>query len=80
MGKKIADLNPDLVGKLLNNCLTIPFCLACLEVTLGYFKLFLFSGYTAGRIIMAMVCKYAILVSFNTVYIISSEIFPTSVR
>ncbi|XP_028398822.1 organic cation transporter protein-like [Dendronephthya gigantea] len=37
-------------------------------------------GYTAGRIIMAMVCKYAILVSFNAVYIISSELFPTSVR
>ncbi|XP_028398810.1 organic cation transporter protein-like [Dendronephthya gigantea] len=37
-------------------------------------------GYTAGRIIMAMVCKYANDVSFNTAYIISSELFPTSVR
>ncbi|XP_046846878.1 solute carrier family 22 member 16-like [Xenia sp. Carnegie-2017] len=38
------------------------------------------TGYTIGRIIMAMICKYAILVSFNTVYIYSSELFPTSVR
>ncbi|XP_028395414.1 solute carrier family 22 member 4-like [Dendronephthya gigantea] len=36
--------------------------------------------YTVGRIIMAMACKYAFLVSFNTVYILSSELFPTSVR
>ncbi|CAB3996303.1 Organic cation transporter, partial [Paramuricea clavata] len=38
------------------------------------------TGYTVGRVIMAMACKYAILVSFNTIYIFSSELFPTSVR
>lgn len=44
------------------------------------FGTFLLSGYMAGRVIMAMVAKFFIFISFDAVYVYAAELFPTVIR
>ena len=38
------------------------------------------SGYTAGKIIMAIAAKFFVFISFDAVYVYSAELFPTTIR
>ena len=38
------------------------------------------AGFMAGRIIMAMLAKFFIFISFDAVYVYAAELFPTVIR
>ena len=40
----------------------------------------MFSGYAAGKIIMALAAKFFVFISFDAVYVYSAELFPTAIR
>ena len=44
------------------------------------FATFLLLGFMAGRVIMAMVAKFFIFISFDAVYVYAAELFPTVIR
>lgn len=44
------------------------------------YRLFVFEGFIAGRVILGTLGKMFITTSFNAVYIFSAELFPTVVR
>ena len=38
------------------------------------------SGFMAGRIIMALLAKFFVFISFDAVYVYAAELFPTVIR
>ena len=42
--------------------------------------LLLSAGFVAGRIIMALLAKFFIFISFDAVYVYAAELFPTVIR
>ena len=42
--------------------------------------LLLSAGFMAGRVIMAMLAKFFIFISFDAVYVYAAELFPTVIR
>lgn len=42
--------------------------------------LFFVSGFMAGRIIMALLAKFFVFISFDAVYVYAAEPFPTVIR